>query len=84
MAVRIRLARVGATKQPTYRVGEVTHFAVTNMPGAVPHTSSKALSAALVPYLDRLTQDDWRQFAPLRDGVNVEDGKVVHPALQNG
>ncbi len=66
---------------PTYKHHGVTHFCVTNMPGAVPRTASQALSAAIAPYVARLTTDDWRTFTPLVKGINVADGKVVHPAL---
>jgi len=70
-------------KDPTYVVDGVTHFAVTNMPGAVPQTSSQAISAAILPYVQRLAAgNEWRDFAPLRVGINVADGKLVHPALQ--
>jgi len=70
-------------KDPTYDVHGVTHFCVTNMPGAVPQTSSVAISAAILPYVQRLaTGNEWRDFAPLRDGINVDGGKLVHPALQ--
>ncbi|HEX6549202.1 MAG TPA: alanine dehydrogenase [Gammaproteobacteria bacterium] len=67
--------------KPTYVWEGVTHFTVTNMPGAVPRTSSQALSAAITPYALRLAAGGWRDFEPLRKGINVEGGKVVHPAL---
>jgi alanine dehydrogenase len=61
----------------------VTHFCVTNMPGAVPQTSSVAISAAILPYVQRLAAgNEWREFAPLAGGINVDGGKLVHPALQ--
>jgi alanine dehydrogenase len=70
-------------KQPTYDVHGVTHFCVTNMPGAVPQTSSQAISAAILPYVQRLAAGEgWRQFEPLRKGINVEAGELVHPALK--
>jgi alanine dehydrogenase len=70
-------------KEPTYDVHGVTHFCVTNMPGAVPQTSSVAISAAILPYVQRLAGgDEWRQFEPLKVGINVDGGKLVHPALQ--
>jgi alanine dehydrogenase len=69
--------------EPTYEVDGVTHFCVTNMPGAVPQTSSVAISAAILPYVQRLAAGDgWRDYAPLRAGINVDGGKLVHPALQ--
>ena len=70
-------------KEPTYDVHGVTHFCVTNMPGAVPQTSSVAISAAILPYVLRLAGgNEWRQFEPLKVGINVDGGKLVHPALQ--
>jgi len=70
-------------EKPTYDVHGITHFCVTNMPGAVPQTSSLAISAAILPYVQRLAAgDEWRQFAPLSSGINVDGGQLVHPALQ--
>ena len=66
---------------PTYVWEGVTHFTVTNMPGAVPRTSSQALSAAITPYAIKLAAGGWRDLESLRKGINVEGGKVVHPAL---
>lgn len=67
---------------PTYRVDGVTHFAVTNMPGAVPRTSSQALSAAILPYAQRMARPDWRLNEALERGINVCGGEIVHPALR--
>ena len=67
---------------PTYKVGGVTHFAVTNMPGAVPRTSSQALSAAILPFVQRMARKDWSEQPALAKGVNVRAGEIVHPALR--
>ena len=67
---------------PTYVEEGVTHFAVTNMPGAVPQTASQAISAAILPFVQRLTQKGWRDYAPLAKGVNVDRSEIVHPALR--
>jgi alanine dehydrogenase len=67
--------------QPTYVAEGVTHFAVTNMPGAVPRTASQALSAVLLPYVLRLAEAGWDADPALRAGINVRDGKVVHPQV---
>lgn len=69
--------------QPTFVWEGVVHFGVTNMPGAVPRSASQALSAALVPYILRLTQSDWETGRELAAGINVQAGKVVHPALHD-
>ena len=60
----------------------VTHFCVTNMPGAVPQTSSQAICAAILPWVNKLASGDCRGNAALVKGINVEAGKLVHPALQ--
>lgn len=72
-------------QDPTYDVHGVTHFCVTNMPGAVPQTSTLAISATILPYVQRMAAgDSWRDHAPLREGLNVENGELVHPALKAG
>ncbi|MEJ2142167.1 MAG: alanine dehydrogenase [Gammaproteobacteria bacterium] len=68
--------------QPTFIWEGVVHFGVTNMPGAVPRTASQALSAALVPYILRLSAPDWQSDTALKTGINVQEGKIIHPALQ--
>lgn len=67
---------------PTYVVDGVIHFAVTNMPGAVPRTASQALSAALLPYVLRLAAPDGLADPVLASGINVRAGQLVHPALR--
>ncbi|MFL6591619.1 MAG: alanine dehydrogenase [Luteimonas sp.] len=69
-------------KEPTYVEEGVTHFAVTNMPGAVPQTSSQAICAAILPWVTKLASGNWRDSQPLVRGINVEGGAIVHPALQ--
>ncbi len=68
-------------QNPTFIWEGVVHFGVTNMPGAVPRSASQALSAALIPYVKTLAGDNWRSYGPLSAGINVDKGKVVHPAL---
>jgi alanine dehydrogenase len=67
--------------KPTFIWEGVVHFGVTNMPGAVPRTASQALSAALVPYILRLTVPNWREQPELQAGINVEAGKLVLKTL---
>ena len=66
---------------PTYRVDNVVHLAVTNLPGAVPGTASQALSAALSPFLLPLANGALNEHGALQRGINVRAGKVCHPAL---
>jgi len=68
-------------KEPTYVEEGVTHFAVTNMPGAVPQTSSQAICAAILPWVNKLASGNWRDNQALMRGINIEAGRVVHPAL---
>ena len=70
-------------QSPTFVEEGVIHFCVTNMPGAVPQTSSQAICAAILPWVDRLARDDWRAHAPLLRGLNLEAGELRHPALQS-
>jgi alanine dehydrogenase len=71
-----------AWEDPTYVEEGVTHFCVTNMPGAVPQTSSQAICAAILPWVNKLASGaGWRDNAALVKGINVEAGKLVHPAL---
>lgn len=70
-------------KEPTYVEEGVTHFCVTNMPGAVPQTSSQAICAAILPWVNKLAAGvEWRNNPALVRGINVEAGRLVHPALQ--
>ena len=75
-------SRPTSWKEPTYVEEGVTHFCVTNMPGSVPQTSSQAICAAILPWVNKLASDDkWRDNDALKRGINVEAGKLVHPAL---
>jgi alanine dehydrogenase len=68
-------------RNPTYVEEGVIHFGVTNMPGAVPRTATQALSGTIAPYVARLARPDWQQDAALRAGINVQAGRIVHPAV---
>ena len=77
----VETTRPTTWEAPTYLEHDVVHFTVTNMPGAVPRTSSQALSAAIAPYAMRLAAGNWRDVPSLQKGINVDAGEVVHPAL---
>jgi alanine dehydrogenase len=70
---------------PTFEVEEITHYCVTNMPGAVPITSTYALTNATLPYVielaDKGVVEALEQNAGLRLGLNVRAGEVTHPAV---
>jgi len=67
---------------PVYVWEGVTHFAVTNMPGAVPKTASQALSAALIRYTAMLAEPGWEQQPALAKGINVRNSQIIHPGLR--
>jgi alanine dehydrogenase len=75
-------------REPTFEVDGVTHYCVTNMPGAVPITSTYALTNATLPYVVALADNGVEgaiEADPgLRMGVNVANGEVVHPAVAEG
>ncbi|HWX87293.1 MAG TPA: alanine dehydrogenase [Solirubrobacteraceae bacterium] len=69
---------------PTFDVDGITHYCVTNMPGAVPITSTYALTNATLPYAIELAGGVERALArslTLRAGVNVQGGEIVHPVV---
>src|SRR3954463_7394208 len=74
--------------EPVYEVEDVIHYCVTNMPGAVPITSTYALTNATLPYVLALADDGPREAVAhdpgLRLGVNVAGGAVTHPAVADG
>ncbi len=77
----IETTHVTDYENPTYLSHEVIHFGVTNMPGAVPRTSSQALSAVITPYVERLSSEGWELHAGLTEGINTRGGRIVHPAV---
>lgn len=70
---------------PIYVIDDVIHYCVANMPGAVPYTSTLALTNATLPYALQLASKGWKQAckenADLRLGLNVVDGKVVYEGV---
>ncbi len=71
--------------EPTYVVDDVVHYCVTNMPGAVPRTSTFALTNATLPFVKALANLGWRealiQDPHLANGLNVHAGHVNHEAV---
>ena len=67
--------------EPVYTVDGVVHYCVTNMPGAMPRTSTFALTNATVPYIRKIAglgmKDAIRDNPLLKDGVNVYKGHVT-------
>ena len=71
--------------EPTYVVDGIVHYAVANIPGAVPYTSTLALTNATLPYVTALAGKGWKQACKedpaLALGLNVVEGKVVYKAI---
>jgi alanine dehydrogenase len=81
----IETSRPTTHSKPTYIEGDVVHYCVTNMPGAVGRTSTYALTNVTLPYVLQLANYG---FAPalnhnpaLAQGVNIHQGKVTNPAV---
>lgn len=69
-------------QQPTYEIDGILHYCVANMPGAVPLTSTVALTNATLPYALALADQGWkalaRSNAGVRDGINIALGQVTY------
>jgi alanine dehydrogenase len=72
-------------ENPTYIVDNVIHYCVANMPGAVPYTSTLALTNATLPYAIQLADKGWKKACndrnDLKLGLNVINGKVVYKGV---
>ena len=81
----IETCRPTTHDHPTFEVDGVVHYCVANMPGAVSRTSTFALTNATVPFVLALAEKGFPRAlgedAHLRAGLNVHDGRLVHPAV---
>ena len=72
-------------EDPTFIIDDVVHYCVANMPGAVPYTSTLALTNATLPYAIKLASQGWKKACnenlDLKKGLNVINGKVVYKAV---
>ncbi len=72
-------------ENPTFIIDDVVHYCVANMPGAVPYTSTLALTNATLPYAIQLADKGWKKAAQentdLVPGLNVINGEVVYEAV---
>ena len=72
-------------ENPTYIIDDVVHYCVANMPGAVPYTSTLALTNATLPYAIQLADKGWKKAAQensdLVSGLNVIQGEIVYKAV---
>ncbi len=71
--------------EPVYTLEGIVHYAVANIPGAVPFTSTLALTNATLPYALQLADKGWKKAcsdnAALAFGVNIVDGKITFPGV---
>ena len=74
-------------ENPTYVVDDVLHYCVANMPGAVPYTSTLALTNATLPYAVMLADMGWQAACAisdeLRKGLNIVQGKIVYKGVSS-
>ncbi len=81
----IETCRPTTHEDPTFIIDDVVHYCVANMPGAVPYTSTVALTNATLPYAIQLANKGWQKAClenqELKLGLNVVDGKVVYKGV---
>ena len=72
-------------KNPTYSVDGILHYCVSNMPGAVPYTSTIALTNITLPYIVKICRDDMKELLHndlnLAKGLNIYKGQVTHEGV---
>jgi len=72
-------------EDPIFIIDEVVHYCVANMPGAVPYTSTIALTNATLPYAIQLADKGWekacKENKSLAEGLNIVHGKIVYQAV---
>ncbi len=83
----IETCRPTTHDDPTFIIDEVVHYCVANMPGAVPYTSTIALTNATLPYALQLAEKGWKKAckenSELKLGLNVVNGKVVYKGVSD-
>ena len=72
-------------EDPTYIIDDVVHYSVANMPGAVPYTSTMALTNVTLPYVIKLANEGWeeacKKSVPLSKGLNIVKGDVIYTEI---
>ncbi len=72
-------------ENPTYVIDGILHYCVANMPGAVPYTSTLALTNATLPYAIQLANKGWKKASQenedLKFGLNIIKGDIVYEAV---
>ena len=72
-------------ENPTYIIDDVVHYCVANMPGAVPYTSTLALTNVTLPYVMKIANLGWEQACErnkdLSKGLNIVNGEIVYNGI---
>ncbi len=83
----VETTRPTTHEKPIYIIDDVVHYAVANMPGAVPYTSTVALTNVTLPYVLKLANLGWQkaceQDTSLQKGLNIVEGKVVYKEIRD-
>jgi alanine dehydrogenase len=81
----IETTRPTTHEDPTFIIDDVVHYCVANMPGAVPYTSTVALTNVTLPYVLRLANQGWEKACEndetLAKGLNIVKGEVVYKEI---
>ncbi len=81
----VETTRPTSHSDPVYQVNGVTHYAVTNMPGAYARTATFGITNATLPYVLAIAENGWkdalREDAALRNGLNAVDGELTNTAV---
>jgi len=71
--------------EPIYIEAGIVHYAVTNMPGAVPRTATRALTANTLPYVMAIADKGWKKAATedlsLANGINLVEGRITYEGV---
>lgn len=83
----IETCRPTTHENPTFVIDGIVHYCVANMPGAVPYTSTLALTNATLPYAIQLANKGWKKACAdnneLKLGLNVAEGKIVYKGVSD-
>jgi len=81
----IETTKATTHEAPTYIIDDVVHYCVANMPGAVPYTSTLALTNVTLPYVLRLANQGWEKACKkdpmLAKGLNIVNGRIVYEEI---
>ena len=72
-------------ENPIYKVDDIVHYCVTNIPGAVPVTSTNALNNVTLPYILEIANKGWKKACQenegLQKGLSIYRGSIIYPAI---